>query len=83
MTDVTVTVRYFAAARAAAGTTSDTVTATTIAELRSVITQRHGPGLARILPACGLLINGVAGHDDRTELCDDTVVDILPPFAGG
>lgn len=81
--DVKVTVRYFAAARAAAKTHSELVTVGTVAELRALISKRHGPELARILPSCGLLIDGVTSHDELASLPHNATVDILPPFAGG
>lgn len=79
----TVNVRYFAAARAAAAVDSDTLEASTVAELRTALAQRHGPAFARILPACGLLIDGTTSHDDLAALPNGATVDVLPPFAGG
>jgi molybdopterin synthase sulfur carrier subunit len=78
-----VTVRYFASARAAAGTASETIDVTTVAELRAAVVKRHGPAMARVLPACGLLVDGTSCHDDLTTLTKGAIVDILPPFAGG
>ncbi|MGH8794623.1 MAG: MoaD/ThiS family protein [Stackebrandtia sp.] len=78
-----VKVRFFAAARAAAGAAETGVEATTVAELRAQLLKRHGPDMARVLPACGLLVDGVANHDDLARLPDNAVVDVLPPFAGG
>lgn len=78
-----VTVRFFAAARAAAGVDSESIDVATVAELRSDLVKRHGAEMERVLPACTLLIDGVTGHDDLDGLPADSYVDVLPPFAGG
>ncbi|CAN3130761.1 MoaD/ThiS family protein [Mycobacterium sp. smrl_JER01] len=80
-----VTVRYFAAARAAAGTESETVAVragATVAELVDVLKARD-PGLAKVLLRCSYLRDGVAVRDMATELEGVRTIDVLPPFAGG
>ena len=84
--DVTATVRYFAGAKAAAGTASETVVLpaeTTIADLVAAIAADHGEALARVLAASSLLLDGLAVHDRTAVLPDAATVDVLPPFAGG
>jgi molybdopterin converting factor small subunit len=76
-------VRYFAAARAAAGVSEEKVAAPDLATLLSVISQAHGPTLATVLDRCSFLVDGLACHDRSAPLPADTVVDVLPPFAGG
>jgi sulfur-carrier protein len=76
------TVRYFAAARAAAGLTSEQIPAASLKELVDALTERHPP-LARILPACSYLVDGLVSRDATTPLTDPSTVDVLPPFAGG
>jgi molybdopterin converting factor small subunit len=76
------TVRYFAAAAEAAGRESDVLDAETLAELRALMVERHGPQLDRVLRRCAVLVSGVRG-EDSTAVSDDDVVDVLPPFAGG
>ena len=78
-----VLVRYFAAARAAAGVSEEKVAAPDLAALLSVISQAHGPKLASVLDRCSFLVDGLACHDRSIPLAADTVVDVLPPFAGG
>lgn len=91
----TVLVRYFAGARAAAGTGEEKIDLTgravadaragdapTVADLAAVLAERHGPALARVLTAASFLVDEVAGSRDR-PLHDGAVVDVLPPFAGG
>jgi sulfur-carrier protein len=80
-----VTVRYFAGARAAAGTDTEPVfvdSAATVAQLGSELSRLHGAALARVLPVCTFLIDDMAG-DQHAPLSSCTTVDVLPPFAGG
>jgi sulfur-carrier protein len=79
------TVRYFAAARAAAGTESETVAVepgTTVAALVDTLAAR-GPELARVLKRCSFLCDGIAVRDEALNLFDGQTIDVLPPFAGG
>ena len=81
-----VTVRYWAAARAAAGVAEDSVDALTVAACFDDVRARHGDQLARILALSSILVDGarIDRHAyDRTLLCDGAVVEVLPPFAGG
>jgi sulfur-carrier protein len=84
-TTVPVTVRYFAAARAAAGNDEETIRLrpnTTVAQLVAELSARD-PDLAKVLLRCSFLCDGVAVRDDSMELGDAQTVDVLPPFAGG
>jgi molybdopterin converting factor small subunit len=83
---VILTVRYFAAARAAAGTTSETVdvpAGTSVDQLAETLGGRHGAELAKVLPRCSYLVDEVAVRDRTLGLAHDATVDVLPPFAGG
>ena len=80
------TLRYWAAARAAAGVAEETTSAATLAEAlllaRSVRDDRFG----RVLEVCSFVVDGepVGARDHRrVQLADDGLVDVLPPFAGG
>ena len=82
---VRVTVRYFAAARAAAGAETETVAlnaGTTIAELIDTLSTRDSE-LSRVLARCSFLRDGIAVRDMESALGDAQTVDVLPPFAGG
>ena len=82
---IQVTVRYFAAARAAAGAESETLVVrpgTTVAELVERLAVR-GTRLATVLSRCSYLCDGIAVRDDTTALQSGGTVDVLPPFAGG
>jgi sulfur-carrier protein len=76
-------VRYFAGARAAAGVAEEKVEAPSVALLLTSLVDAHGERLAAVLPACTLLVDGLACHDHTAALHVDAVVDVLPPFAGG
>ncbi|MQA07334.1 MAG: MoaD/ThiS family protein [Pseudonocardiaceae bacterium] len=85
-TAVRVTVRYFAAARAAAGTDTERIELPAEASVRDVLTvvrARHSTGLARVLDAASYLLDGVAVRDHDTAISDQSQLDVLPPFAGG
>jgi molybdopterin converting factor small subunit len=82
---VRVTVRFFAAARAAAGVESETIdlpTGATMDDLVRTLNAR-GEALASVLARCSYLRDGVAVRDLAVELGDAQTVDVLPPFAGG
>ena len=79
------TVRYFAAARAAAGAESEALTlrpGATVAELVGDLAVR-GTRLAAVLRRCSYLCDGIAVRDDTTALRSGVTIDVLPPFAGG
>jgi molybdopterin synthase sulfur carrier subunit len=81
-----VTVRYFAAARAAAGLPSENVDVSdgaTVADALDAIVKRHGEALRRVLAACSFLLDSVAVRDRATPLRPGAELDVLPPFAGG
>jgi molybdopterin converting factor small subunit len=77
------TVRYFAGAKAAAGTPAEAVAAASLDDLTRVLADRHGERLALVLKAASFLVDGLACHDRRAALPAGATVDVLPPFAGG
>jgi sulfur-carrier protein len=82
---IRVTVRYFAAARTAAGAESETVVVrpgTTVAELVDRLAVR-GTRLATVLSRCSYLCDGIAVRDETAALRAGDTIDVLPPFAGG
>ncbi len=76
-----VTIRYFAAARAAAGESTATAQADSVKELVDVVAAGR-PELARVLGICSFLLDGER-VDLNAHLSEGAVVDALPPFAGG
>lgn len=81
---MSVTVRFFAAARAAAGAPEIHVAAGSLGEILRALTADH-PALAQVLPRCSYLLDETAVHGDLETLtvADGSTVDVLPPFAGG
>ena len=80
------TVRYFAAARAAAGADAEQVivpAGATVDILLKTVRAAHGDELGRVLDRCSFLLDEVAVRDRDLPLHDGATVDVLPPFAGG
>jgi molybdopterin converting factor small subunit len=84
-----VTVRYWAAAKDAAGVADEKVEALTLADALAAglaVSGDRGGRLGQVLARSSFLVNGEpAGtrpHDSIT-LADDAVIEVLPPFAGG
>jgi molybdopterin converting factor small subunit len=78
----TVTVRYWAGARAAAGVDQESVGGVaTVGDLTARLLAER-PGLAAVLPVCTVLVEGLASGPDAA-LPAGAVVEVLPPFAGG
>ena len=80
-----ITVRYFAAARAAAGSDSEQLTVRSGATVAEVVDGLGGRSqeLARVLVRCSFLCDGVAVRDQAQLLQAGNTIDVLPPFAGG
>ena len=82
---VKVTVRYFAAARAAAGFDDEIIgvaPGTTVGALVRNLSERD-PEFAKVLSRCSYLCDGIAVRDLEITLHDAQTLDVLPPFAGG
>ena len=83
-------VRYWAAAKAAAGTDSDDVSVTgptTLADLRAAAVALHpGTRLGEVLAVCSTLVGDqpVGRADPGSVVIEPgSSVEFLPPFAGG
>lgn len=81
----TVTVRYWAGAREAAGVDEESCQGATVAQaLADAKSRRESPYFERVLGVCSFLVDGQRiGMDSPTVLEDGTVIEVLPPFAGG
>lgn len=79
------TVRYWAAARAAAGLSEEPAAGgASISGLIRELSDRHGERLSAVLARCSFLLDGEQVHRDADRvLPSDGVIDVLPPFAGG
>lgn len=83
-----VTMRYWAAAKQAAGAAEETVTAATLAEALAEAVARRAPGgdFQAVLARSSFLVDGeqAGGRSpDSVTLREGAVVEVLPPFAGG
>lgn len=83
----TVTIRYWAGARDAAGVDTDVVEAATVAEALAIAAADR-PGdteYARVLGLCSFLLDGrrLGGEARTAPLAGPVEVEALPPFAGG
>ncbi len=86
----TVTVRYWAGARAAAGTAQDVFgvgESTTLADVVRRVLEAHPEAqMAKVVGVCSVLVGdrpvGTRAPEDVTIAPGD-VVELLPPFAGG
>ena len=82
---VTVSLNYWAGARAAAGVDAELFTSTSVAEALQQAKATRDDRFSRVIQACSLLIDGIAasGADLDRPLTRSVRVDVLPPFAGG
>ena len=82
-----VTMRYWAAAKEAAGVAEQQLTADTLAAALSVAAETSGGSQLRaVLDRSSFLIDGnPVGRRaaDSDVLADGNVIEVLPPFAGG
>jgi molybdopterin synthase sulfur carrier subunit len=83
--EIKVNIRYFAAARAAAGMEEETLAVldgTSVTDLIERLSARN-PSLATVLERCSFLCDGIAVRNRAEPLQTNQTVDVLPPFAGG
>jgi molybdopterin converting factor small subunit len=83
-----VTIRYWAAAREAAGMAEESVEASTLAGvLRAAVASRAPESrLGEVLARSSFLIDAAPARRaaaETIELIDGAVIEVLPPFAGG
>ncbi len=88
MNENEVTVRYWAAARAAAGIAEEQVDALTLADLLAEISRRHGhrDRFDDVIEFCSILVGDTpvgAREPSEVLLPAGINVEFLPPFAGG
>jgi molybdopterin converting factor small subunit len=83
-----VRVRYWAAAKAAAGVDGEELGGRTVADVLSAARERHRdqPRFDHVLSVCSFLLGerpvGTLDLAD-VEVADGDTLDVLPPFAGG
>ena len=78
--------RYWAAAKEAARVAAEDVPGATLAEALLLARAMHDERFTTVLGRCSYVVDGdpVGGRDHTTvALRPESVVDVLPPFAGG
>ncbi|MEV5570939.1 MoaD/ThiS family protein [Spirillospora sp. NPDC052269] len=79
-------IRYWAAAKAAAGAAEEAYDATTLADALAAAAAHRDDEFARVVARSSFLIDGdpvgSRPHED-VRLPEGGVVEVLPPFAGG
>ncbi|BDZ49560.1 putative molybdenum cofactor biosynthesis protein D2 / thiamineS [Frondihabitans sucicola] len=89
MAVVTVTLRFFAASRAATGLDELECVAEhepTLGELIAGLAPARGTDpdeLMGVLDRCSFLVDGISTRDRSQVVSHGAVVDVMPPFAGG
>jgi sulfur-carrier protein len=83
-----VTVRYWAAAKQAAGVAQETLSAATLAEAldAAVASRAASADFQAVLARSSFLVNGEQAGGRRAgavPLQEGAVIEVLPPFAGG
>jgi sulfur-carrier protein len=83
-----VTIRYWAAAKDAAGMPEESLDADSLADALDVAVARRGAGsrLAEIFTRSSFLVDAAPVRRaaiESTVLDDGAVIEVLPPFAGG
>jgi len=82
------TVRYWAAAKQAAGGAEETLEGGTLADVLAAVLARHpaAPALKGVLARSSFLIDGEqagARPPENVTMREGAVIEVLPPFAGG
>jgi molybdopterin synthase sulfur carrier subunit len=85
---VKVTIRYWAAAKEAAGVSEESVQAVTLGDALNTIVASRKPDarLADVIERSSFLVNAdQVGHVARESVLleEGAVIEVLPPFAGG
>lgn len=76
-------VRLFAGAADILGASELQVSAATAGDLRNALVRGHGVSAEQVISRCSLMVDGVRAAGDDHPVRQDSLVDVLPPFAGG
>jgi molybdopterin converting factor small subunit len=80
-TTARITVRYWAAARAAAGLDAEEHSGATVGDVLVAAVDAH-PALAPVVQVASVLLDGRPASRE-TPVADGMRLEVLPPFAGG
>ena len=75
---------FFASAKQVAGVTEKKFEISSIEDLKNQLIELGGPKLVRIIEVSSILSNGQKINIfDYSQLKNDQILEVLPPFAGG
>ena len=75
-------IRYFAAARAAAGVSIQRVEPASLTQILATVTANNAQ-LGHVIEQCSFLVDSVAVNDMNMPINAGSFIDVLPRFAGG
>jgi molybdopterin synthase sulfur carrier subunit len=75
-------IRYFAAARAAAGVSIQRVEPASLTQILATVCADNAQ-LAHVIEQCSFLVDSVAVNDMNMPIRAGSFIDVLPRFAGG
>ena len=75
-------IRFYGAAKAAAGVGEIEVSPATLGEILASVSE-HNLLLRQVLSRCSFLIDGAHCNDLAVGVISGSTLDLLPPFAGG
>jgi len=75
-------IRYFAAARAAAGVSMQRVEPASLTQILATVSADNAQ-LAHVIEQCSFLVDSVAVNDMDIDIHAGSFIDVLPRFAGG
>ena len=75
-------IRYFAAARAAAGVSIQRVEPASLTQILATVSADNAQ-LAHVIEQCSFLVDSVAVNDMNMPIHPGSFIDVLPRFAGG
>jgi sulfur-carrier protein len=77
-------IRFWAGARAVAGTTEERVAPGLLTKIIEDVAETHGERMRSLLACSVLLLDGAkVDRDADLAVPDDAVLEVLPPYAGG
>ena len=80
---MSVVLRWFGGAAEASGTDEESYEPGPLSGVLDAARERHGASVSQVLPRCSVLVDGRNAEGDDPHVSAGSVVDVLPPFAGG
>lgn len=80
---MSIVLRWFGGAAEASGVDEERYEPGPLSGVLSAARERHGAGVTQVLPRCSVLVDGRNAEGGDPHVPAGSVVDVLPPFAGG